>query len=224
MIHDGEPKLVAPCANCSVVHNIKRPGSVDRGVEIPGIGLAGPVWSGGVSCRESAGLPSELQLAADGRARTARMPMLGDALSYTVTGRPAVKRPLSDGIARDLNIGALLLFHYPTTWNHFLADHAISFRVFPLTPTRTALTTKWLVHRDAVDGVDYDLEELTHVWVATNEQDRRIVHESQIGMNCPAYEPGPLSPLAEKGVGQFIDWYCSRLEQRLAPDGARKIS
>jgi stachydrine N-demethylase len=88
----------------------------------------------------------------------------------------------------------------------------------PLTPTRTALTTKWLVHRDAVEGVDYDLEELTHVWLATNEQDRRIVGENQIGMNCPAYEPGSLSPVTENGVRQFVDWYCSRLEQRLSRD------
>jgi len=167
---------------------------------------------------ESAGLPSQLQLAADGQARTARMPMLGEAVSYTMTGKPAVRRPLSDFIPRDLNIGALLLFHYPTTWNHFLADHAISFRLLPLTPTRTALTTKWLVHCDAVEGVDYDLEELTHVWLATNAQDRRIVGENQIGMNCPAYEPGPLSPVTENGVRQFVDWYCSRLEQRLSRD------
>jgi glycine betaine catabolism A len=173
---------------------------------------------------ESAGLPSRLQLAADGQARTARMPMLADAVSYTMTGRPAVRRPLSDAIARNLNIGALLFFHYPTSWNHFLADHAISFRVLPLTPTRTALTTKWLVHRDAVAGVDYDVQELTHVWLATNEQDRRIVHENQIGMNCPAYEPGPLSPVAENGVQQFVDWYSSRLEQRLSPDAHRTTS
>ena len=51
------------------------------------------------------------------------------------------------------------MFHFPTTWNHVLADHAISFRVLPVSPTQTQLTTKWLVHRDAVEGVDYDLQE-----------------------------------------------------------------
>jgi Rieske 2Fe-2S family protein len=152
------------------------------------------------------------------------MPMLAPAVSYTMSGLPAVRRPLSDSIPRDLNIGALLLFHYPSTWNHFLADHAISFRVLPLSPTRTALTTKWLVHREAKEGVDYDIEELTRVWLATNEQDRRIVHENQIGMNCPTYEPGPLSSVTENGVQQFVDWYSKRLEHRLAPEALRKIS
>jgi len=173
---------------------------------------------------ESAALVSQLKLSADGQMRTARMPLLEPAVSYTMTGRPAVKRRLSDSIPSDLNIGTLLLFHYPTTWNHFLGDHAISFRVLPLGPTRTALTTKWLVHRDAVEGVDYDLDELTHVWLATNEQDQRIVRENQIGMNCPTYEPGPLSKVTEEGVRQFIDWYCGRLEDRLSPELLRAAS
>jgi glycine betaine catabolism A len=173
---------------------------------------------------ESAALASEFKLSPDGQMRTARMPLVDPAVSYTMTGQPAVRRRLSDSIPADLNIGALLLFHYPTTWNHFLGDHAISFRVLPLGPTRTELTTKWLVHRDAVEGVDYDLAELTQVWLATNEQDRRIVRENQIGMNCPTYEPGPLSNVTEGGVRQFIDWYCNRLEQRLPADALRKAS
>jgi Rieske 2Fe-2S family protein len=109
-----------------------------------------------------------------------------------------------------------LFFHYPSTWNHFLGDHAISFRVLPLSPTQTQLTTKWLVQRDAREGVDYDVEQLTRVWLATNAQDRRIVHENQIGMNVPTYEPGPYSQLQESGVRQFVDWYSNRMKARLA--------
>lgn len=173
---------------------------------------------------ESAGLVSEFKLSADGQVRTARMPLLEPAESYTMTGEPAVKRRLSDSLPSDLNVGSLLLFHYPTTWNHLLGDHAISFRVLPLGPTRTELTTKWLVHRDAVEGVDYDIKELTRVWLATNQEDQRIVRENQIGMNCPAYEPGPLSSVAEGGVRQFIDWYRGRLEQRLSSQALREAS
>jgi len=165
---------------------------------------------------EAAGLPSRFHLSDDGQLRTTRMPLLDSAVSYTVSGQPAVRRPLSTAIPPETNIGALLVFHYPSTWNHILADHAISFRVLPLGPTRTQLTTKWLVHRDAVQGVDYQLEELTHVWLATNEQDRRIVQENQIGMNSPGYLPGPFSQVQEGGVRQFVDWYSERLRARLA--------
>jgi Rieske 2Fe-2S family protein len=165
---------------------------------------------------EEAGLPSQFELSADGQLRTARMPLLRDAVSYTHSGQAAVRRALSDLIPTRTNVGALLAFHYPTTWNHVLADHAISFRVLPLGPTRTQLTTKWLVHRDAVEGVDYQLEELTRVWLATNEQDRRIVQENQIGVSSPTYEPGPYAEPQETGVRQFVDWYCTRLQERVA--------
>ena len=164
---------------------------------------------------EARGLRSEFQLSRDGQLRTTRMPLLGGATSYTETGAPAVARALSDEVPAQNNIGALLIFHYPTTWNHVLVDHAISFRVLPLGPARTQLTTKWLVHRDAVEGRDYDLASLTRVWNATNEQDRRIVQENQIGVSSPLYEPGPFAEPQETGVRQFVDWYAGALRRRL---------
>jgi len=132
-----------------------------------------------------------------------------------MTGRPSVRRNLSDQVGAD-RIGTLMLYHYPTTWNHVLIDHAVTFRVLPLGPEETAVTTKWLVHKDAVEGVDYDLAELIHVWTETNDQDRRIVEENAFGIRSPAYEPGPYSELHEGGVIQFLDWYARFLEPRLA--------
>jgi glycine betaine catabolism A len=167
---------------------------------------------------EAAGLPSEFRLSADGQVRTSRVPLTGDAVSYTLSGRPAVRRPLSEAIDPKLSIGSLLLFHYPSTWNHFLGDHAITFRVLPLGPNQTQLTTRWLVHREAQPDVDYDVNELTRVWLATNEQDRHIVQENQIGMNAPVYEPGPYSEITENGVRQFVEWYARRLQERLVDE------
>jgi len=145
------------------------------------------------------------------------MPLLANTVSSTMSGKAAVRRPLCDDI-REPDIGTMLLFHYPTTWNHVFADHAISFRVLPISPLETQLTTKWMVHRDAVEGVDYDLKTLTEVWLATNDQDRRIVEENQFGIRSPAYEPGPYSAVHEGGTAQFVDWYCSMAEQRLGGD------
>ena len=167
---------------------------------------------------EAAGLPSKFTIADDGQYRTTRVPLLRDAVSYTMTGKRAVKKNLSYSVAAD-RIGSLLLYHYPTTWNHVLGDHAVTFRVLPISATETAVTTKWLVHKDAVEGVDYDLAELTHVWTETNDQDRRIVEENAFGIKSPAYEPGPYSVEHEGGVMQFVDWYCRFIEPRLADDG-----
>ncbi|MFC0244458.1 aromatic ring-hydroxylating dioxygenase subunit alpha [Falsochrobactrum ovis] len=170
---------------------------------------------------EAIGLPSRFQISEDGRHRIARIPLLHEAVSYTLSGKPAVKKPLSDQVAGDTNIGAMLLFNYPSTWNHLMADHAISFRVLPIGPGETQLTTKWLVHKDAVENVDYNLDELTHVWMQTNDQDRRIVEENAIGINSPAYEPGPYSVEHEGGVMQFLEWYANTIIPRLRGDTAK---
>jgi glycine betaine catabolism A len=163
---------------------------------------------------ESIGLPSQFKLASNSQYRTLRTPLLEGSVSFTMSGKPAVRRPLSDSVTEP-DIGTLLLFHFPTTWNHVLADHAISFRVLPISPTETQLTTKWLVHRDAVEGLDYDVQELTKVWLATNAADTRNCQENQIGVNSPAYSPAPYSPVHEAGVTQFVHWYCTHLEARL---------
>lgn len=162
-------------------------------------------------------MPSGFEIAADGQYRVTRLPLLRGAKSYTLSGKPAVQRPLSRAANME-DMGALLFYHYPSIWNHVLVDHAISFRVLPLGPMQTAVTTKWLVHKDAVEGTDYDLEDLTRVWTATNDQDRRVVEENQIGVASPAYEPGPYSQSQEAGVLQFVDWYAGLMQRRLGSD------
>jgi Rieske 2Fe-2S family protein len=169
---------------------------------------------------EAAGLPSEFTMDPSGQFRVARMPLIQDAESYTLSGKRAVRRPLSDDINIS-HIGTMLLFHYPTTWNHILVDHAISFRVLPISAEETAVTTTWLVHKDAVEGVDYNLDELTHVWNMTNDQDRSIVEENAFGIRSPAYEPGPYSVDHEGGVMQFVEWYSNFMLSRLQGDKAR---
>ncbi|KAB2699841.1 aromatic ring-hydroxylating dioxygenase subunit alpha [Ochrobactrum sp. Kaboul] len=169
----------------------------------------------------SAGLPAEFKMSEDGRYRITRIPLLRDAVSYTMSGKAAVKKPLSNQVAGDTNIGAMLLFNYPTTWNHLMADHAISFRVMPISAEETLVTTKWLVHKDAVEGVDYDLDELTHVWIQTNDQDRQIVEENAVGIRSPAYQPGPYSVEHEGGVMQFLEWYTNTITPRLRGEAAK---
>jgi Rieske 2Fe-2S family protein len=133
----------------------------------------------------------------DGQYRFARMPLQANAVSYTMDGKVAVRRPL--GRVGIPDAGSLLAFHYPSTWNHFLPDHSLTFRVTPIGPQETEVTTTWLVDRDAVEGVDYDLARLTEVWLHTNDEDREIVEANQQGINSPAYLPGPYSPQEESG-------------------------
>jgi glycine betaine catabolism A len=172
---------------------------------------------------EAAGLPARFRIDPSGQFRTTRTPLLGDAVSYTLSGKPSVRRNLSDSVSAD-RIGSLMLYHYPTSWNHVLIDHATTFRVLPISANETAVTTKWLVHKDAVEGVDYDLQELIHVWTETNDQDRRIVEENARGIHSPAYEPGPYSTVHEGALIQFVDWYAHAIAPRLAGDERKRLS
>ncbi len=165
---------------------------------------------------EAAGLPSRLVMDENGQYRMTRIPLSAKAVSYTMDGTPAVNGRLDDTDVED--IGALLYFNYPSTWNHFLGDHALSFRVLPLSSGETLVTTKWIVPKDAVEGVDYDLDNLIKVWMATNDQDRELVEETFRGVSSPSYVPGPFSDIAENGVCQFVDWYCDTMKAKLSKE------
>ena len=86
----------------------------------------------------------------------------------------------------------------------------MTFSVLPLTPDRTLVRTTWLVAKDAVEGVDYDVDRLTQVWRATNEQDASFVTMAQDGAASMGHEPGPYAP-AEYMVDAFCTWYIERL-------------
>ncbi|HLR45310.1 MAG TPA: SRPBCC family protein, partial [Brevibacterium sp.] len=103
----------------------------------------------------------------------------------------------------------------PNSWFHFLSDHVVTFSAFPLDAGRTLVRTTWLVADDAVEGVDYDLESLTHTWKQTNLQDKAFVELCQQGTNSPAYEPGPYMK-SEYQVEAFISWYVQRMQEHYA--------
>jgi glycine betaine catabolism A len=165
---------------------------------------------------EADGLPSreidELDTMITGF-RTERLPLDGEGESHTLDTRAACRKPL--GNLTSAKLGGLSFWTQPNSWHHFLGDHVVTFAVFPLDAERSLLRTKWLVHKDAVEGVDYDLERLTEVWLATNDQDSTLVGYCQDGARSPAYEPGPYSPHTEMLVEKFCNWYVGRMAAHL---------
>ncbi len=164
---------------------------------------------------DDAGVPARFVNQDDMQWRLARVPLMDNAESFTMSTKAAVARRMGTMPWNDA--GSLMFYHFPSSWNHFLPDHAIVFRILPISPTQTEVTTRWLVHKDAVEGVDYNLKDLTEVWLATNDEDRQVVEENQKGILSPAYEPGPYSTRQEEGVIHFVDWYCRIMSQRLQP-------
>ncbi|MGF7159410.1 Rieske 2Fe-2S family protein [Rhodoligotrophos appendicifer] len=156
-------------------------------------------------------LPSELVEKLDDGAtafRLERLALDNAGESYTLDTKIACKKLLAD--FTNPRLGALSLHTQPNSWNHFLSDHAVISFILPLSADRTLLRTKWLVHKDAVEGRDYDVEHLTEVWRKTNEQDAAFVSLVTKGVQSPAYEPGPYSP-NENQLEKFLTWYMDRL-------------
>jgi Rieske 2Fe-2S family protein len=161
---------------------------------------------------EAAGLPSRPLERVGGRVtgfRTERLPLDREGESHTIDTKVACKRLL--GEFTEPRLGGLTFWTQPNSWHHFMSDHAITFCALPLGPDRTLLRTTWLVHKDAVEGVDYDPANLLAVWQATNRQDAGLVEITQAGVSSPAYRPGPYSPHTEGLVEEFTAWYVERM-------------
>ena len=69
----------------------------------------------------------------------------------------------------------------------------------------------WLVHPDAVEGEDYELDKLMPFWQLTSEQDWEICEAVQAGVSSSGYRPGPFSTFKEYNVDAFVRWYLKSL-------------
>ena len=125
--------------------------------------------------------------------------------SVSMDGRAAVARRLVDIEAAD--IGAFWWATEPNNFCHAFSDYAFMFSAIPSGPQETRVVSKWLVHKDAVEGVDYTIESLTEAWTKTNLQDRELAERNQRGVNGLGYVPGPYSQEAEDYVVRFAKWY-----------------
>jgi glycine betaine catabolism A len=174
---------------------------------------------------ESCGLPSVEIDCLDSREtafRTERLPLDKAGESQTMNSKVACQKLLGDLTQR--NLGGLSFWTQPNSWHHFMSDHIVTFSVLPIDPEHTLLRTKWLVHKDAVEGKDYDPKELSSVWHATNKQDGALVERTHFGSQSPAYQPGPYSPYTEELVEKFISWYFQRLRSETGTGAGAAIS
>lgn len=146
--------------------------------------------------------------------RIQREPLDGAGESFSPDGRVVCRKPLTE--LPSPRLGRLSMHHQPNAWIHVLSDHAVTFSVIPLAADKTLVRTTWLVHADAVEGEDYNLDELTDVWRKTNLQDGTFVARAQLGVSSPAYEPGPYVR-SEYQVEAFCNWYITRLQERASP-------
>jgi Rieske 2Fe-2S family protein len=152
-----------------------------------------------------------------------RAPLRASHLTGTEDGRPAA--PLM-GEFKDYDGGETALGIGPFTYVLAYNDYATIFEFVPHAAERSDIVTSWLVHGDARDGKDYDLDRLTWLWTVTTREDKSIIEANAAGIRSSRYAPGPASLLERDLVG-FRDWYLavtgspSRLEQLSRSGGGR---
>lgn len=147
---------------------------------------------------------SLLSFTGDRRMQCGTFPLKTGALSLTMSGEPASGRRLGrfeDGRAPYTAAAHLK----PGFASVFSPDYGIVFTDVPKAVDRTEVRVQWLVHPDAEEGVDFDVENLKRVWDQTNLQDWVLCQSVQRGVGSGGFEPGPLS-LDETSVAGF--YYC----------------
>ncbi len=175
------------------------------------------------NCRRN-GLPYALVEELSGRPtgfRIERAALDGKGESYTMDGGAASAKLLGD--LDTFVLGRASLHVQPNMWFHAMGDHVVTFSLVPLGPGKTLVRTTWLVDAKAQEGVDYDLDHLTTVWIKTNEQDAQFCERGQLGVSSPAYVPGPYAP-TEEHLEEFCTWYIERLKAHREKTAVRASS
>jgi glycine betaine catabolism A len=146
--------------------------------------------------------------------QVARFALNQDCVSISANGKHLSRKLICD--ANGGNIGSMRWALDPHCFAHATADHIFMFSAMPVGPNETHVYSKWYVHKDAVEGTDYDVDSLTDLWTKTNLEDKALAENNQMGVNSPGYMPGPYSQEAEMLAQRFTDWYCDKAQDYIA--------
>jgi len=149
--------------------------------------------------------------------RMARLPLANGAVTQSIDGKLACKKLI--GPFTEPETSSLSVWTQPNSWHHFCCDHVVTFSLTPVAADKTLLRTSWLVHEDALEGVDYDPDHLAALWRTTNTQDGHFSTINHKGISTDGYRPGPYA-VEEKLVEDFKDFYVDRAKAALAKDRA----
>jgi Rieske 2Fe-2S family protein len=152
-----------------------------------------------------------------------RTPLVHGWVTESMDGRPVA--PLMGAYPAG-DVGTLRMRTMPNFWNHSSSDHSVSTRLAPAGVDRTRVQVQWLVDAEAVEGVDYRLEDLLPFWQLTSEQDWDLCERNQAGVASPAFTPGPYSRKREYNVIRYTEWYLHAMSvtRAVAGDSANRLS
>jgi len=120
-------------------------------------------------------------------------PLLGELKDY-------------DGGASDFTLG-------PFTFLLAYSDHVVGYVFSPVDHKNCQCKIHWFVRKDAVEGKDYDRDELMWLWDVTTHADEKIIVNNWKGVNSRYYRPGPFSGM-EGMERRYIEWMLQELSNK----------
>lgn len=124
--------------------------------------------------------------------------------SLSMDGEFVVKRLMGDVNNPPMHSGAMYAF--PNHDIGLLPDYLLTQSWIPTSPTSTRFRNTWSVHKDAVEGVDYNLEDVKALMDVTAREDLDVCALQDV-VASRAYEPGPYHPVLEVGVMNWMRTY-----------------
>lgn len=119
-------------------------------------------------------------------------PLLGDLKDY-------------DGGGSDFAFG-------PFSFLLVYSDHAVAYVFTPVDHLNCKCDIYWMVRSDAIEGKDYDVDELTWLWDVTTHADKTIIVNNWKGVQSQYYEPGPFSG-QERMERSWVEWVLRELQR-----------
>ncbi|MBT8078247.1 MAG: aromatic ring-hydroxylating dioxygenase subunit alpha [Gammaproteobacteria bacterium] len=116
------------------------------------------------------------------------------------------------GELRDYDGGASDFCFGPFSYLLAYSDHIVAYVFTPLDGRNCACEVFWLVRGDAIEGKDFDLDELTWLWDTTTLLDEKIIVNNWKGINSRFYKPGPFSTM-EDWEQDYTRWIVNELRR-----------
>ena len=114
------------------------------------------------------------------------------------------------GKLTDYDCGASDFSFGPFSFLLAYSDHVVAYVFTPVDKDSSRCDIYWLVRGDAVEGKDYDVNDLTWLWDVTTEADKTIISNNSKGVHSRFYRPGPFSGM-EKAERTYVDWILREL-------------
>lgn len=138
-----------------------------------------------------------------------RYPLKPGVESYSLDGKK-VAPPMGEHSGYDA--GVVGLVNYPNFWLDAVSDYLWTMRITPVSPGYTDIEFCWLVDEKAVEGADYNINNLTAFWDITGGQDGQLCENNFRGIETDGYRPGPYAPVEDQVVN-FVDWCITQLKK-----------